>query len=321
MMKTGILLLNFGGPESLDAVPGFLFRLFSDPRVLVGIRSPLRQLLAALIVLLKSSSSKSMYKSIGGKSPQLDWTKLQVESFRNIARGKNPHVVIKLGMLLSEPYIYRAVKQLKEEGAQQLVLLPLFCQYSTTTTQSCLDQVEKALKRLNYRPQVTTIKSWCDHPGYISLLRKTVDEQIEVAMNGGDPTPHVMFSAHSLPMKIVNSGDPYLGEVEKTVKLVTKDLDHSWSLAYQSKNGPIEWAKPYVEEEIPRLAKAGTKSLIIVPISFVCDHIETLFEIDQLYAQLAKDSGIANFYRSRCFNDDAEFPEILHDILVANQMS
>lgn len=315
-MKRGVLLLNFGGPWTLADVKPFLYRLFVNPRVLVGIPAPWRQLLAFMIAQIKGPSSIRSYKLIGGGSPQLKWTAIQAEGLRELLPADEMRVEI--GMRSSDPSIETALAQLKFWGADELMLMPLFPQFSTTTTGTCFDVVEDALNKLDWRPQLTTVTNWPDHPEYISLLRSSVDEairQAESERNGSTAPIHVVFSAHSLPMKIVERGDPYADDVARTVRAVTRDLQAPWSLAFQSRNGRLPWLKPYLDDELKRLGRKGLDTVVVVPVSFVSDHIETLFELDRLYVEVARKHGIKHYYRARCFNDDPQFPRVLQSIL------
>lgn len=317
-MKNGILLLNFGGPWTLKDVKPFLYRLFADPAVLVGVPSPFRQLAAFSIAQIKGSYSIKCYEAIGGGSPQLKWTEIQTEGLRELI--KTDAVKIEIGMRNAEPSIETALIKLKEWGAARLILLPMFPQFSTTTTGTCLEEVNKSLKRLNWSPFRHEIHNWADNENYIKLLRRTVDEaitraEIEREEQKSDDNIHVLFSAHSLPMKIVERGDNYAADVERTIRAVTKDLNYSWSLSFQSRNGKMRWLEPYTEDELKRLGKAGIRRLVVAPISFVSDHIETLYELDQLYFEQAKSHGIEHYYRVRAFNDDPEFPRVLHSVL------
>ena len=316
-MKRGVLLLNFGGPWTLTDVKPFLYRLFANPRVLVGVPTPFRQLLAFIIAQVKGPSSIKNYRTIGGGSPQLKWTAIQAEGLRELF--PEDEMRVELGMRSSEPSIEAALEQMKFWGAEQLTLVPLFPQYSTTTTETCFDVVEATLNKLQWRPHLTAITHWPDHPGYISLLRNSIDEAIRLAESERKDSTvplHVVFSAHSLPMKIVERGDPYADDVTRTVRAVTEGLQAPWSLAYQSRNGRLPWLQPYLEDELTRLGRAGVDSVVIVPISFVSDHIETLFELDQLYRGLARKQGIRHYYRARCFNDNPHFPRVLRSIVM-----
>lgn len=315
-MKQGILLLNFGGPWTLSDVKPFLYRLFANPAVLIGVPTPFRQLLAFLIAQVKGPSSIKSYRSIGHGSPQLKWTTIQAEGLRTLL--ENDSIRVEMGMRSADPKIERALMLLQDWGADQLVLLPLFPHFSTTTTGTCFTEVKAALSRMNWNPEIREIANWPDHRGYTALLRRSVDEAIaraESERNGSNDPIHVLFSAHSLPLKIVKRGDPYPQDVERTIAAVTRGLKQPWSLAFQSRNGPLPWLEPYLEDELKRLGREGVKRVAVVPVSFVSDHIETLFELDQLYARTAKAHGITHYYRARCFNGDPEFPRVLHSIL------
>lgn len=319
-MKRGILLLNLGGPTQIKDVKPFLYNLFSDPDILVGIPSPFRQALAFFISRVKGVSSEKIYSKIGGCSPQLCWSNFQAQELEKLlnesSKEKVQHKVV-VGMRAWTPYIGDALQTLRQWGATELVLLPFFPQFSTTTTGSCFKEVERCLKKMTWNVELKRVQNWPDHPAYTGLVEQTVQEALERAEKkfGKDAPMHVLFSAHSLPMKIIERGDPYPQDVQKTVQAVTKNLNKTWSLAFQSRNGSVPWLKPYTEDELQRLAKDGVKNVLVVPISFVSDHIETLYELDQLYADLAAKDGITHFSRTRSFNADPAFPKVLQGVL------
>jgi ferrochelatase len=247
---------------------------------------------------------------------------MQAEGLRReFVNCKRGCVRVEVGMRSAEPSIESALRELKQWGAERLVVLPLFPHFSTTTTGTCFQEVKDSLRRLGWHPPTRQIESYADHDGYVALLRRTVDEAIELAeaergaaTDATDPI-HVLFSAHSLPMKIVRRGDPYPSDIQRTISAVTPGLRHSWSLCFQSRNGRLPWLEPYLEDEIVRLARGGVRRLVVAPVSFVSDHIETLFELDRLYADLARASGVTHYYRARAFNGDPEFPRALRSIL------
>ncbi len=315
-MKTGVVLLNFGGPWTTADVKPFLYRLFVNPQVLVGVPTPLRQLLAFVISQIKGPSSIKSYQSIGGGSPQLKWTAIQAAGLRALLVKDS--VQVEIGMRSAEPSIQAALEELQCWGADELVLLPLFPQFSSTTTGTCFAEVDRMLRKMCWRPKIRKVANWPDQPEFTALLRSMlapVLARADAECNGFPDTVHVIFSAHSLPMKIVNMGDPYPNDVKRTVSAVARDLKHPWSLAFQSRNGKLPWLQPYLENELRRLGMGGVKRVVVLPISFVSDHIETLFELDQLYAELARSHGITHYYRAPCFNDNPEFPRVLHSIL------
>lgn len=317
-MKTGILLLNFGGPWTLKDVKPFLYRLFSDPAILVGIPTPFRQLVAFAISQAKGKSSIENYSSIGGGSPQLKWTEIQAEQLRKIL--SSDLVQIEIGMRSAEPSIPSALSRLRQWGAEKIVLFPLFPQYSTTTTGTCFTAVRDSLRKMKWEPALMEIRNWPDHPGYSGLLRNLLDEtiaQAEAESSSAGPL-HILFSAHSLPLSVVRRGDPYPEDVHRTWRSLSQGLLHPHSLCFQSRNGRLPWLEPYTENAIEQLGKSGVKRLIMTPISFVSDHIETLWELDLFYAEIAKNCGISHYYRVKTFNDHPVFPEVLRNILAEN---
>ncbi|HYY97692.1 MAG TPA: ferrochelatase [Pyrinomonadaceae bacterium] len=322
-MKTGIVLLNFGGPWTLGDVKPFLYRLFVNPSVLVGVPTPLRQLIAFAIAQAKGPSSIESYKLIGGGSPQLAWTEEQADGLRTLLGGgddgrERDPVRVEVGMRSAEPSIESALRRLKEWGASRLVVLPLFPQFSTTTTGTCLEEVRDALQRLRWSPLTHEVRNWPDHPDYARLLRRTMDEALveaEQERSNPDEVIHVLFSAHSLPLKIVERGDTYPQDVLRTVGAVAEGLGHPWSLCFQSRNGRMPWLQPYTEDELSRLGREGVRRVVVVPVSFVSDHIETLYELDLLYREHARKVGVTHYYRARAFNGDPAFPAVLRSIL------
>jgi ferrochelatase len=322
-MKTGIALINFGGPWTLGDVKPFLYRLFANPSVLVGVPTPLRQLVAYAIAQVKGPSSVESYKLIGGGSPQLAWTEEQARGLRGLLGCDRDgstfeEVRVEIGMRSAEPSIECALLKLKEWGAGRLVVLPLFPQFSTTTTGTCLEEARDALRRLGWSPLTHEVKNWPDHAGYARLLRRTVDEavwQAEIERGDSGEVIHVLFSAHSLPLKIVERGDPYPQDVRRTVEAVAEGLGHPWSLCFQSRNGRMPWLQPYTEDALTRLGREGVRRVVVVPVSFVSDHIETLYELDMLYREHALKVGVTHYYRARAFNGDPAFPAVLRSIL------
>lgn len=181
-------------------------------------------------------------------------------------------------------------------------MLPLFPQFSTTTTGTCLEEARGALRRLRWTPLTHEVMNWPDHADYTRLLRRTVDEAVDRAESergDSDEVIHVLFSAHSLPLKIVERGDPYPQDVRRTVRAVAEGLRHPWSLCFQSRNGRMPWLQPYTEDELTRLGREGVRRVVVVPVSFVSDHIETLYELDMLYREHALGEGVTHYYRAR----------------------
>ncbi len=312
MKDTAILLLNFGGPETNDDVKPFLMRLFNDPNVLSGMPRWLAWILARIIVFLKTKQSKRMYAMIGGGSPQRYWTERQAGLLQERLRSRGQDAKVWIGMNYAPPFIEDTLRAMRTHEYKRIVVLALFPQFSTTTTGSCLNNLRRALHQLNWQPELVCIEKWHDEPKYIELVR----EQLAAVCESLPLTQtHVLFSAHSLPMKIIAKGDPYPQHIEQTVKGAATKLSHNWSLAFQSRNGPLPWLGPHIDDEIKRLAREGIRNLVVVPVSFVSDHIETLYELDIEYAKISEQAGIIDYRRVPTFNDDPRFADVLADVI------
>lgn len=309
--RIGIVMLNMGGPENLAEVRPFLYRLFSDPAI-INLRQPMRAIVATLISQLRAPKSRRMYKAIGGRSPLGQWTALQARQVQSLFDASR--VCVQFGMNLSQPFIKDCLISLKNWGATRLVMFPLFPQYANATTGSCFAEVRRTLKGLRWSPETSFINSWCDNDAYLALGRRYL-EQARVAAQVETEDCRIIFVAHGLPMKTIERGDPYAGEVLKTVNGLAQELRMPWSIAYQSRTGPVAWMKPYLDEEIARLGSEGVKNLIVMPVSFVSDHVETLHEIDQQSLKIARRSGVEGFFRVPMFNGDPEFSQIIKSII------
>ncbi|HEX8948470.1 MAG TPA: ferrochelatase [Dissulfurispiraceae bacterium] len=316
-------MLNLGGPDSLEAVKPFLCNLFSD-RDIIRLGPPFLQgSIASLIIRVRLKKTIDAYRLIGGKSPLAEITSAQAEALEsslNSGKGNTPPnpplskggrggVRVHVGMRYWHPFIEGAVRVMADEGVDKIVALTLYPHYSIATTGSSVKKFEEVASR--FPLSCTCITSWFDHPGYIDALVEKIVQGLEVFKE----KPAVLFSAHSLPQKIVDAGDPYVREIRGTIDAVTKKLDVRWYLSYQSKTGPVKWLEPTTEHMLHELAGKGVKDLLVVPISFVSDHIETLYEIDILYKDMARKLGI-NLMRTESLNTSPGFIEALADIVV-----
>ncbi len=304
MAKKGILLLNMGGPDSLDAVKPFLFNLFQDPYIAnFGI---LQKPLAWLISNLRDEKVKRAYRLIGGKSPLKDITLKQASELEK-ALGSDYRV--KVGMNYWHPFIEESLKEFENEGINYIVGLSLYPQYCHATSASAIEKFKKSAKeRFNYK----IIGSWYDNPLYIAAWTENIKSTIEKYGKG-----MILFSAHGIPVSLYEKGDPYIKETEETVKIIAKEINLSeWELSYQSRTGPVKWVRPSTEEKIKEFAKRGIKKIFIVPISFVSDHIETLYEIDIIYKKMAADVGI-ELIRVPSLNTNPKFIEALKSLVLS----
>lgn len=319
MGRTGVLLLNLGGPEQIEDVRPFLFNLFSDPEI---IRLPfpwLQKPLAWLISSLRSKKSQENYLAIGGGSPLRQVTEAQAVALQENLEEKGQPVGIYIGMRYWHPFTEEAVARIKRDRIDELVILPLYPQFSISTSGSSFRLLEKlwqedpSLNRINY----TVIRSWYEQPGYLQAMAQLIAQELDQFSNPDEVT--IFFSAHGVPVSYVEeAGDPYQKEIEECTDLIMQTLNrpNPHVLAYQSRVGPVEWLKPYTEDAIQELATEGVENLLVVPISFVSEHIETLQEIDIEYREIAEEAGIHNFRRVPALNTHPVFIDALANLVV-----
>ena len=317
--KIGIILLNLGGPDSLQAVKPFLYNLFSD-RKIIQLGPPfLQKPLARLISMLRSKKTESYYRLIGGRSPILDITNAQAKALEEALNGSRFTVHgsrlfrVFVGMRYWHLLIEDVIPQIYNDGIRKLIGLSLYPQYSLATSGSSLSKFREVASK--HSMEVFCTPSWYDHPLYIEALVDVIKKGLKFFDSELDV--HVLFSAHSLPEKFIDEGDPYVCQIEGTIEEIVKLIPIKWHLSYQSKSGPVKWLGPSTEEKLKELAGRNVKNILIVPISFVSDHIETLYEIDILYMQMAKDLGI-NLKRTESLNTHPLFIEALKDIVIKN---
>jgi ferrochelatase len=314
----GILLFNLGGPERLEDVRPFLFNLFSD-REIINLPAVLRIPLAAFIAVTRAPKSRGYYKKIGGGSPLRRDTEAQGRALveRLAERGVEARAYV--GMRAWSPFIDDAVEAIARDGVDELVVLPLYPQFSVSTTGSSTKELYRVL--WNGRGGMRNVRRhyvthWYRHPKYIDAVARRIEEQLP---KFPDPsTVHLLFTAHSIPVSYVERGDPYQRQTEETVRLVLerlgRPLEHT--LSYQSKVGPVKWLEPSTNDTIPALAARGIEQVLAIPISFVSDHIETLYEIDILYQDLASEAKISHFRRTDALGVDPGFVDGLADLVL-----
>ncbi|MBF0328909.1 MAG: ferrochelatase [Nitrospirae bacterium] len=300
----GVLLLNMGGPDSLDAVKPFLQNLFADRDIIRLGPAFLQKPIASIIISLRLKKTIELYSLIGGKSPLPEITSAQAKALE-----KALNIKIYLGMRYWHPFIPDTLAEMRKDGVTKVLAVSLYPQYSVATTGSTVKMFEKAVKEQGM--EYSCIISWFDHSVYIDALV----EKIEEGIKGFAEKPVVLFSAHSLPQKFIDEGDPYEKEIRGTIDAIAKKLDMDWRLSFQSKTGPVKWLEPSTEKMLEILAGENIKNLLVVPISFVSDHIETLYEIDILYKDMAKGLGI-NLKRTESLNVSPKFISALADIVI-----
>ncbi len=307
---TGVLLLNLGGPDSQDAVRPFLYNLFSDRRIIrLGPSALMQKPLAWLVAALRAPKTRDAYSLMGGGSPILPITRAQADALQ---KELAPHGDFKVyvGMRYWRPFIEEAVKQAHGEGVTRLLALNLYPQCSAATCGSSEAALKDTMRR--YPIRYFVVPAWYDHPLYVEAVADTVRRALRRC-----PDAEVLFSAHSLPARLIAGGDPYANQVIATVKAVAAKLDIRWHLGYQSRSGPVRWLEPSTEDVLKRLAIEGEKDVIVVPISFVSDHIETLYEIDILYKKMAEGHGL-RLHRAESLNTNPIFIKALGDLVMKN---
>jgi ferrochelatase len=267
--------------------------------------------LARIIASRRSPKVAKRYQAIGGGSPLLKWTRLTAMDVMRELSKQYPQVDVFVGMRYAEPFIRDELNAAVDEGCRHLVVFPMYPQYCKATTGTAMDEVIDWLDNTEADISMSVIDHWHDRPEYIELLRRNIDRAVEQVE--GETPPKVLFSAHAIPQKLVDRGDPYLDQIRETVALAGEGYD--FVLAFQSRTGPVKWVGPDTIKTVRMLAHKGEKRLIIVPISFVSDHIETLYEIDIELKEIADRAGIETFIRTESFNDDERFAEILADMI------
>lgn len=319
MGRVGVLLLNLGGPDKLEDVGPFLFNLFSDPEI---IRLPFRWLqrpLAWFIASRRTKTSQENYKQIGGGSPLRRITEAQGEALKEQLGDLGQEANIYVGMRYWHPYTEEAIALLTQDNIERLVILPLYPQFSISTSGSSFRLLEKLwqenpkLQPLEY----TVIPSWYKQSGYLQAMAELIAQELDQFPNPDQV--HIFFSAHGVPKSYVEeAGDPYQQEIEECTVLIMRTLNRPnvHTLAYQSRVGPVEWLQPYTEDALKELGAQGVKDLVVVPISFVSEHIETLQEIDIEYREVAEEAGIHNFRRVPAPNTHPVFIRALADLVL-----
>lgn len=312
--RIGVLLFNLGGPETLGEVRPFLFNLFSDPDI---IRLPWRALqkpLAWLISAQRYRLSRGYYEQIGGGSPLRRITDEQARALEQALAGRSIAARAYVGMRYWHPLLEDAIEQIRRDQVTHLVVLPLYPQFSISTTGSSLNRMN-ALIGANgaAAPRVSVVEQWHDDANYLDALTASIEEELARFPDQNPSRIHIVFSAHSVPVRYIEEGDPYLDQTRETVNSVMQRLgsDRPHSLSFQSKVGPVKWLRPSTDEMIRKLALEGVSQLLLVPVSFVSEHIETLYELDILYRHVAEEVGIAHYRRVPALNCRTDFIDAL----------
>lgn len=311
--RVAVVLFNLGGPDRPEAVRPFLRNLFADPAI-IGAPTPVRQVLAEVISRARERSAKANYALMGGASPIVPETRAQAAALEAALRAWRPEIDFRvvLAMRHWSPFTEDAVREIETFAPDEVVLLPLYPQFSTTTTASSL-----ARWRTLYRGSapVRAVCCYYDHPGFIAAhagkIRAAVGQRPAAGLR-------LLLSAHGLPERVVRAGDPYQAQIEDTAERIVLALGSGWDwrVCYQSRVGPLKWIGPSTEEAIAEAAGAGL-GVVVAPIAFVSEHIETLVELDVEYAELAHRLGAPAYVRVPALGTDEAFIAALRDTVLA----
>ncbi len=311
--QTAVLLLNMGGPDSLDAVRPFLRNLFSDPAI-IDLPVFLRRPLAAMLSARRARKVRPRYELIGGKSPIGPIT---IEQARAVGQALGPT----FGPVLPafsywRPFISDAVSEASRSGAGDIVALSLYPQYCLATTGTCMEDVSMSLPGTPFEDSVRVIDSWATYPPYLDALAGTVGEALSRIPENLRGDAVILFSAHGVPESIIKGGDPYLEQTLNTVEGVMERLEgHEHQIAFQSRLGPVKWLQPSLPDKLRELSVKGAPPLVVVPVSFVSDHIETLYELDIQHREMAIELGFTVYERAPALNTRPDFIAALADLV------
>ena len=285
----GVILLNLGGPETLADVEPFLVNLFSDRTIIRLSPFPfLQKFIARRIAAKRAPKSCEAYRLIGGGSPL---ARITGEQGRGLAEAlaADGDFQVRMAMRYWRPGAETALAEFAQAGIRRIVALTLYPHYSRATTGSSLDDLRGAIAASGHAFELAEVREWPDQPDYVGCLAESIRNGM--AGFGGEPA-QLVYSAHSLPVSFIREGDPYLDQIKRTIAAVEKITGMAGRLCFQSRSGPVEWLTPSTPEMLEQLAGEGVKNVLMVPISFVSDHVETLYEIDIQYREQAKELGM-----------------------------
>ena len=311
--RVGIVLFQLGGPDTLEAIEPFLYNLFCDPDIIdfpfarIG-----RKALAKLISTTRSRKVQHHYAAIGGRSPIRPNTEQQARALECRLRNQGIDARCFVAMRYWHPFTAEAIEQLRGAECDEVVLLPLYPQYSSTTTGSSLNEWNRLFRE---RIPVHCVETFYRHPMYLDALVEKIEEALSRFPSSN--SPEIVFSAHSVPMSVIEKGDPYQAQIEETVRLLMQR--GGWSnrhrLCYQSKVGASRWLQPSLHHTLKVLTAERVREVCVVPIAFVSDHVETLGEIDHEAREEAHQLGIQQFEMTGGLNDSPKFIQALSEIV------
>jgi protoporphyrin/coproporphyrin ferrochelatase len=315
MSKTAVVLLNLGGPDSLEAVQPFLENLFNDSDIF---KLPFQNSLARFISKKRAPKVQKEYELIGGKSPINEWTEKQRSMLEVKLRSLEKDTDVLVAMRYWKPLTQEVVSKAEQSSYEKIILLPLYPHFSVSTTGSSFNEWKRFYK--GDESKVIYIDSYQTHPLYLKAINERIDESLLRFPQEVRNDVQLVFSAHGTPVSYVKKGDPYSLQIKETIEGIMKlrDGTHNHHLCFQSKVGPAKWLEPATDTMIEELAAEGKKHLLIIPISFVSDHVETSFELDIEYRHVADKVSIENYIVMKGLNDSQVFIDALYDIVTKN---
>ena len=309
MSRVAVILFNLGGPDGPEAVEPFLFNLFNDPAIIAA-PGPIRWLLAKYIAKKRGPTAREIYSHLGGKSPLLELTEAQAGSLQARLRGVAAEVKVFVSMRYWHPMSDAVARDVAAYGPDRVVLLPLYPHYAKATTGSSLADWERAAAKAGVEAETTAVCCYPTQSNYIEGLADLVADGLAAASAEG--RPRVLFSAHGLPKREIERGDPYQRHVEMTAGAVLDELTRrrievpDEVVCFQSRVGPLEWIGPSTDDEIKRAGRDGVP-VVVVPIAFVSEHSETLVELDIEYRHLAESAGVPAYVRVPAMGENHKF--------------
>jgi len=309
-VRTAVILANLGAPSQLDEVRPFLKQLFSDTDIF---RFPFGKLgqsfFSSMIATLRAPKSRKFYKAIGGGSPLAANTVAQADALRDRLQDI-PDIKVWTAQRYWHPFISEVADQLLSEAVERIIIIPMFPHYSTTTTLSIINEWKRRGRDL---PVPIVIERFFEKPEYSQACA----DRIEESLQSFKVSPHILFSAHSIPQSRVEAGDTYLNEIRENMAQIMDKLpgDLSHSLAFQSKVGPVKWVGPPLDKELEHLINEGVEQILVYPISFVSEHVETLFELDIEFAEKARKLGFKHFVRASTVKTSDKFINVLEKLV------
>lgn len=328
--KVAVVLFNLGGPDFANAVYPFLINFFMDKNI-IRVPIPFRCLLAWLIARKRSTKeAKESYDALGGSSPLLANSKAQADALQKMLENKNDEVVTYKSFMCMRywhPMSAQVVREVRDWGADEVIIIPLYPQFSTTTTWSSLEVWNKAAYQAGYHVPTSMVCCYPFNDGFVKASAANILAEYQKALDDGYDNLRILFSAHGLPESIIKEGDPYQWQCEESARKIADlvkdqlDLDTlDWTICYQSRVGPKKWIGPSTEEEIERAAKDG-KAIIIYPHAFTQEHVETLVELDEEYKEYAEEKGQHGYYRAQTVGTHPDFIKGLRDLVYAHEGS